>query len=105
MTRRGRPVAIRRVCNRVTASPLITSVASSRLAFRGDRCIGGVHGGSNKASKAIDNRRVIRTEQNLVTTRRGSIGRVGKRETATHELSAREYGVDPGSRSVAAAIF
>ena len=75
------------------------------LPLRGDRCIGGVHGGSNKASKAIDNRRVIRTKQNLVTTQRGSIGRVGKRETATHELPAREYRVDPGSRSVAAAIF
>ena len=44
-----------------------------RLRHQGDRCIGGAQGGSNTARKAIDNRRVVRTEQNLVTTRRGSI--------------------------------
>jgi len=69
-----------------------------RLRHQGDRCIGGVQGGSSKASKAIDNRRVIRTEQNLVTTRRGSLGRFGKRETATYESLAREYGVDSGQQ-------
>ena len=64
----------------------------------GDRCIDGVQGGSNKASKAIDNRRVIRREQNLVTTRRVSIGGFGKCETATEESLAREDGVDPGQQ-------
>ena len=63
-----------------------------------DRGIGGVEGGSNKANKAIDNRGVICTEQNLVTTRRGSIGRFGKRETATHESLAHENGVDRGQQ-------
>jgi len=69
---------------------------SVRLRHQEDRGIGGVQGGSHKANKAIDNRGVIRTEQNLVTTRRGSSGSFGKGETATHESLAHEDGVDRG---------
>ena len=65
-----------------------------RLRHQEDRGIGGVQGGSHEASKAIDNRGVIRTEQNLVTTQRGSIGRFDRRETATHESLTHENGVD-----------
>jgi len=65
-----------------------------RLRHQGDRGIGVVQGRTNEARKAIDNSRVIRTEQNLVTTWSGSIGRVGKRETAAHESLATEDGVD-----------
>ena len=39
-------------------------------------------------------RGVIRTEDNLVTTGRGSIGRFGQRDTAAHESPAAEDGVD-----------
>jgi hypothetical protein len=69
-----------------------------RLRHQDDRCIGGVQSGSNTASKAIDNSCVIRTEENLVTAWTGTIGRFGKRETATHESLARAYGVDRGQQ-------
>ena len=72
----------------------LQETGSVRLRDQGDGSIGGVQGGGNKARKAIDDSRVIRTEENLVTTRSGSIGRFGKRDTATHESLAREYGVD-----------
>jgi hypothetical protein len=69
-----------------------------RLGDQEDRCIAGVQGNSNRASEAIDNSCVIRTEENLVTTWSGSIGRLGKRETATHESLTIEYGVDRGQQ-------
>src|SRR5688572_21947446 len=67
---------------------------SVRLRHQDDRGIAGAQRGSHAASKAIDNSSIIRTEQNLVTTWGGSIGRFVKRETATHESLAREDGVD-----------
>ena len=73
---------------------LLQKMLAVRLRHQGNRCIGGVQGGSNEASKAIDNSCVIRTEENLVTTWSGSIGRFGKRDTTTHESLAIEYGVD-----------
>ena len=69
-----------------------------RLGHQDDRRISGVQGGSNKVRKAIDNSRVIRTEENLVTMWSGSIGRFGQRETATHESLATEYGIDGGQQ-------
>ena len=50
---------------------------SVSLRHQDDRCIGGVQGGSDIASKAIDDGGVVRTEENLVTTWSGSIGRFG----------------------------
>src|SRR6187549_3997457 len=61
-----------------------------------DRRIPGVQGGCNVARKAVDKSRVIRTEENLVTTWNRSIGRFGKRDAATYESLAREDRVDRG---------
>ena len=77
---------------------LLQKMCPVRLRHQDNRGIGGVQGGSNTASKALDNSGVIRTEEDLVTTWSGSIGRFGKRETATHESLAREYGVDRGQQ-------
>ena len=76
-----------------------------RLRHQDNRCIGGVQGGSNIASKAIDNSCAIRTEKNLVTTWSGSIGRFGKRDTPTQESLAASAASIAGSRSVAADTF
>ena len=76
----------------------LQETGSVKLRDQRDGSIGGVQGGSNKARKAIDDSRVTRTEENLVTMWSGSIGRFGKRDTATHESLAREYGVDRGQQ-------
>ena len=73
-------------------------MCSVRLRHQDDPGISGVQGGSNTARKAIDDSCVIRTEENLVTTWSGSIDGGGKRDTATHESLAREYGVDCGQQ-------
>ena len=75
---------------------LLHEMRAVRLRRQDDRCVGGVQGGSNRASEAIDNSCVIPTEENLVTTSSGSIGWSGKRETATHESLTRKDGVDRG---------
>ena len=77
---------------------LLQKTCPVRLRHQDDRGIGGVQGGSHIASQAIDDRFVIRTEENLVTTWSGSFGRFGKREAATHESLAGEHGVDRGQQ-------
>ena len=64
------------------------------LRHQDNRRIGAVQGGSNGASKALDNRCVIRTEDDLVATWSGSARRFGQSEAAAHESPAREDGVD-----------
>src|SRR5688572_13242631 len=73
-------------------------VGPVRLRYHCDRGIAGLQGGSHTASQALDHSCVVLTEENLVTTWNGSIGRVGKGETATHESLAREDGVDRGQQ-------
>ena len=70
-----------------------TSLVSLRR--QSDRGIARLQGGGNKASKAVDDRGVIRTEENLVTMWSRSVGsRFGKLDAAAHESLATEYGVD-----------
>ena len=49
------------------ARNLLKKTTPVRFRHQGDRGIGGVQGGGDEASEAIDNRCVIRTEENLVT--------------------------------------
>ena len=67
-----------------------------------DRGIAGVQGGGNKARKAIDNRCVIRTEENLVTTwRRSTAGSANATLRLTNRWPASTASI-AGSRSVPA---
>src|SRR5688572_21937619 len=72
-------------------------MCSVRLRHQHDRAVSGVQGGTNARRKAGDNRCVVRTEENLVTTWAGKVG-VSKRHTAAHESLAAEYGVDRGQQ-------
>jgi hypothetical protein len=69
----------------------LQQLGSVNLRHKDDRRISALQGGGDVASSSIDNRLVIRTEEDLVTTC-GNLGGFVERDTATHESAAREGG-------------